>query len=346
MERVGRGEKPLVKKVDVFDTTGYGEVGSRLPRSYGKVNKLSQAVARFADRLTPEDKAAAGPATERFLSACGRLFQAVQRHYRGRPANADDSAPAFKFNEWRDWSSTPDGELLVPKVVQGVACGTSFLEKTVNDLGRLPQMPADRQFWPSRLQAHGVLVQLFKMIRALLRTTEVLAGRAAVTRVVTHTGPDGEAVAAAWLAERFLFAGRTVEVAFVDYAHDWASGPPADCVVDLGGLHAPAAGLFDHKEPASAARHDSCATRLVWDHLVQLGHPVGHLKSLVGVGHAGDSARERGRLKSEYTESRRSGFHKSFKDAKSAHPADDAVVYRAVRRWLDRHHASLATPRG
>lgn len=221
MERVGRGERPLVKKVDVFDTTGYSEIGSRLPRSYGKVNKLYQAVARFADRLTPEDKAVAGPATDRFLSACGQLFQAVQRHYRARPANADDSAPAFNFKEWRDWSGAPDG-----------------------------------------------------------------------------------------------------------------------------GLHAPAAGLFDHKEPALADRNESCATRLVWDHLIGLDLPVQHLKPLVNVVYAGDSTRERLRFKGEFAESQRSGFHKAFEDAKSAHPADDAGVYRAVRQWLDRHDKTLATRRG
>jgi hypothetical protein len=342
MERVGRSERPLVKKVDVFDTTGYSEIGSRLPRSYGKVNKLYQAVARFADRLTNEDKRDAGPATDRFLSACGRLFRAVQRHFRARPANAVDSAKAFNFKEWRDWSGAPDGELRVPEVASGATCGISYLEKTVTDLGRLPKMPADRQFWPSRLQAHSVLVQLFTMIRALLRTTELLDGRAAVTRVVTHAGPDGDAVAAAWLAERFLFAGQSVEVSFVAYDHDWASGPPADCVVDMGGLHAPATGLFDHKEPASADRNESCATRLVWDHLVGLGYPVQHLKPLVDVVHAGDSARERPRFKGGYAESKRTGFHKALKDAKAEH-ATDAEVYRAVRGWLDRHDKSLTT---
>ena len=339
MERVGRGERPG-EKVDVFDTTGYSEIGSRIPRSYGQVNKLYQAVARFADRLTDGDRVAEA-ATCRFLNACGELFQAVRRHYRDRPANEPDLTPAFNFGRWRDWSSAPDDELRVPKVVRGLTGGIVYMEKTVRDLRRLPDLPADRQFWPSRLQSHSALVQLFEMIRTLLRIQEILAGRPATQRIVTHSKPDGDAVTAVWLAERFLFEGRSAHVSFVAYDYDWASGPPADCVIDMGGLHAPARGLFDHKLPALADRHDSCAARLVWDHLVELGRPVRHLEPLVNVVYAGDSARARSRFKDEFAESKRAGFHKALKDAKAEHTSD-AGVYRVMRQWLNKHDKKMA----
>ncbi|MFO0823771.1 MAG: hypothetical protein U0792_11745 [Gemmataceae bacterium] len=344
MNRVGRGEKPLTRKVDVFDTTGYGEIGSRIPRAYGKVNKLYQSVARFADRLTDDDRVAEG-SIRRFLSGCGQLFQAVRRHYLNRPANEPDLAPAFNFKPWRDWSSSSEDELRVPKVARGVTCGIAFIEKCVMDLRRLSKMPADRQFWPSRLQAHSILVQLFEMIRTLLRTQDMLAGRHATPRIVTHSKPDGDAVAAVWLAERFLFEGRSPEITFVTYDHNWALGSPADCVIDLGGLHAPAVGLFDHKLPALADRHDSCATRLVWEHLIECGRSVRHLESLVNVAHAGDSARERSRFKHGLAESKRAGFHMALQVAKAKHTSD-SDVYQAMRVWLDRHHKNIVRSAG
>lgn len=92
-------------------------------------------------------------------------------------------------------------------------------------------------------------------------------------------------------------------------------------------------------------RHDSCAARLVWDHLVDLGRPVRHLKPLVDVVHAGDSARERSRCKVEFAESKQTGFHKALGDAKTEHRLD-ADVYRAMRRWLDRHHTRAVTSAG
>ncbi|MBA4190665.1 MAG: hypothetical protein C0467_21990 [Planctomycetaceae bacterium] len=344
MERVGRGEKPLKQKVDVFDTTGYGEIGSRIPRAYGKVNKLSQAVARFAKRLTDDDRVA-DAAINRFLSASGQLFKAVRRHYQIRPANEPDLAPAFNFKPWRDWSGSSDDEVRVPKVARGLTCGIAFMEKCVRDLRRLPDMPADRQFWPSRLQAHSILVQIFEMIRTLLRTQEMLAGRPATPRIVTHSKPDGDAVAAAWLAERFWYEGRSPEITFVTYDHNWALGSPADCVIDMGGLYAPSLGLFDHKQPAFADRHDSCATRLLWEYLIKSGRPVRHLESLVNVVHAGDSAGARSRFKDEFAESKRAGFHMALKDAKAEHTSD-ADVYRAMCVWLDRHHKKIVSSAG
>jgi hypothetical protein len=72
---------------------------------------------------------------------------------------------------------------------------------------------------------------------------------------------------------------------------------------------------------------------------------VRHLKPLVDVVFAGDSARERGWVRDEYAESRRAGFHKALADARRVE-VTDASVYRAVRRWLDAYHRRTLTRTG
>ncbi len=101
--------------------------------------------------------------------------------------------------------------------------------------------------------------------------------------------------------------------------------------MDVGNTHDPVYLFFDHKPPACASRHDSCAARMVWDHLTELGRPVRHLGPLVDVVHASDSARERVRFKGEYAASKRDVFHKALADTKAACGAD-ADMYRAARQ--------------
>ena len=109
-----------------------------------------------------------------------------------------------------------------------------------------------------------------------------------VKRIVTHSKPDADAIAAAWLAETFLFPGEEVEVLFVPRLRPGQAGPAADCLVDIACIHDPERLIFDHKPPAFADRNATCATRLVWEHLLSLGRPVGHLEALVRVVHEGD----------------------------------------------------------
>src|SRR4051794_29018596 len=106
-------------------------------------------------------------------------------------------------------------------------------------------------------------------------------------RVVTHSKPDADAIAAAWLAETFLFPGEEVEVIFGPRPRPGHPGPAADCLVDLGCVHDPGRLAFDHKPPGGD-RDATCATRLVLEHLRSLGRPVAHLEALVLVVHEGD----------------------------------------------------------
>src|SRR3954447_18726866 len=91
-----------------------------------------------------------------------------------------------------------------------------------------------------------------------------------VKRIATHSKPDADAVAAAWLAETFMFPGEDVEVVFVPRLRPGQPTPAADCVVDVGCAFDPKRLIFDHKPPAFADRNATCATRLVWEHLLAL----------------------------------------------------------------------------
>jgi len=174
---------------------------------------------------------------------------------------------------------------------------------------------------------------------------QVQPTRTPTRRVITHTEVDGDAVAAAWLAERFLFADESVEVLFIPRNRAFGAYRAGDCLVDVGNTHDPANLFFDHKPPAFSNRHESCAARLVWDRLIKQNRPVGHLKPLVKVVHAGDSVRERAWLPEEYEKSKRAGFHKALNEAKRVE-ATDAGVYRVIRRWLDAFHRRMLTRTG
>src|SRR5947209_2093946 len=51
--QVGRGRMPFTTRSTVFDTTGYGEVGSRLARFGGKVPKAAQILRQPFPRSRP-----------------------------------------------------------------------------------------------------------------------------------------------------------------------------------------------------------------------------------------------------------------------------------------------------
>jgi hypothetical protein len=112
-------------------------------------------------------------------------------------------------------------------------------------------------------------------------------------RIITRERPDGDAVLAAWLVERYLFAGESVEILFLPRAWVFGALRGGDCLVDAGNAHDPGRLLFDHKPPALSDRHDSCAAKLVWEHLLRSGFSVEDLEALVQSVHAGDSPRHR-----------------------------------------------------
>jgi hypothetical protein len=154
-------------------------------------------------------------------------------------------------------------------------------------------------------------------------------------RIATHKQPDPDAVVAAWLAERYLFHGQSVEVVFIARKQPVQDKQVADCVVDAWNIHDPKQLIFDHKPPAFADRNETCATKLVWDYLVSQGKSVRHLVSLVQAVHEGDRnppVKGGAALK----QSRQNGFHAYFKRVRPLCSSDEDL-YSRMRAWLDEY---------
>ena len=151
--------------------------------------------------------------------------------------------------------------------------------------------------------------------------------------IATHRAPNADALASAWLAQRFLFSAEESQVIFVARSWTPTSRKQFDCVVDVGRAHEPERCLFDHKPPALSDRNASCATRLLWEFLVAKGLAVAHLKQLVLTVHEGD--RVPPRLPSEALAlSRSDGLH-ALVAANRRDRHGDEVIYKAARAWLD-----------
>jgi hypothetical protein len=154
-------------------------------------------------------------------------------------------------------------------------------------------------------------------------------------KVATHKKPDPDAIVATWLVERYLFKDEKVEVVFVELAYSVPDESPFDCIVDVGRTHDPARLLFDHKPPAFVDRNQTCATKLLWEHLLAQGKPVGALAELVEAVHDGDSVKRRG-SSAVYKRSRKEGLHAEFAQARRS-CQDDLALYRSLRCWLNEY---------
>ena len=165
---------------------------------------------------------------------------------------------------------------------------------------------------------------------------------APMPRIFTHKQPDADALAAAYLAERFLFTGQSVEIVFVGRGQNIPAMPGVDCVVDVGNAYDPARLLFDHKPPAFADRNQSCATRLLWEYLCAQSKPVAHWADFVQTVQEGDR-NPPGRPSPLLSQSRADGFHAAVSRLRRA-VSDDASVYAAVRNYLDENAPSFFPP--
>jgi hypothetical protein len=156
-----------------------------------------------------------------------------------------------------------------------------------------------------------------------------------VKRIVAHKRPDADALVATWLAARFLFNGEKSEVIFVSRSYAVPANPPPDCVLDVGRAYDPARLVFDHKPPAFPDRNQTCAARLLWEHLLALRKPVHHLEQLIRIVHEGDRRPPR-KPSPALLQSRREGLHAHIAQLRKDCP-DDQQLYRATRSWLRRH---------
>lgn len=147
-----------------------------------------------------------------------------------------------------------------------------------------------------------------------------------------------DAVVSAWLARDFLFAGDAV-VQFVHRSQVPRYKDSADCLVDVGQEYDPDQLRFDHRPPAFNKRTDSCAAKLVWEHLIRSGVDVAHLAGLVQLTHDGDS----GRATQALRQSRRNGVHAKLERLKAS-GLDDTEVFRRMVRRLRRVYAAPPHP--
>ena len=103
----------------------------------------------------------------------------------------------------------------------------------------------------------------------------------------------------------------------------------ADCLVDVGNTYSPENYRFDHKPPAFENRNSTCATRLIYEYLLDIGVAVGHLAHLVEITYQGDTHRNSEALK----QSRIDGPHAKLKQLKTEYK-DTAAVYQQMVLWL------------
>jgi hypothetical protein len=157
-------------------------------------------------------------------------------------------------------------------------------------------------------------------------------------RIATHSGPDADAIVAAWIGERFLFRARQCRVEFVDYAFRPSSETEYDCVVDVGGTFVPARNIFDHKPPAFADRHQSCAAKLIWEKAGK-HRALPQLAELIELVHDGDAITRRSRS-ARYAQSNRTGMHALIRHARN-YTQGDQMLYQAIKVYLETRFESL-----
>jgi len=322
----------------VYDTVAFKEVTSRLHRALGMVRKV-------ATKLTSAVESGVVPAQ---LADCLLTLDLIVEQSELLLARLDNVSIVPGVTKKPTSQSKQPKNIVSDKLHAGGALG--LIAKNVRNVAVL--QPAHHPTSDQKDLAVDLTTKARKHAKAALKTTRRKFGKAdrecrvrpnstaLMRRVITHDDPDGDAIGAAWLAEGFLFKDEQVEVLFVPRARVWGAYRVGDCLVDVGNTRDAKNLFFDHKPPACADRNDSCAARLVWDHLVELGRPVQHLCPFVEVVFAGDSARYRRDFKVEYAESKRNGFHKAIKDAKAKHKSD-AEVYRVMRQWLDEQFESV-----
>ena len=154
-------------------------------------------------------------------------------------------------------------------------------------------------------------------------------------RILTHKRPDLDAIVSAWLAQDFLFAGEASEVLFVNRKIPLQAKQDADCLVDVGNAYQPQRLWFDHKPPAFENRNSTCATKLLWEHLIRIGRDVAHLEPLVQVTYEGDTHRQSAAVK----QSRIDGPHAELSRLVEVYKAD-SVVYDRMVDWLRARYQS------
>lgn len=154
--------------------------------------------------------------------------------------------------------------------------------------------------------------------------------------IVTHANPDLDAIVSAWIAQDFLFCGQPTEVLFVSRKVPEKVMQRAACLVDVGNTYCPECYRFDHKPPAFENRNSTCATRLIWEYLQNIGVDIAHLEPLVQITYEGDTHRNSKALK----QSRINGPHAELTRLKQTYKKPTEVFQQMVL-WLRNYTENL-----
>jgi hypothetical protein len=127
--------------------------------------------------------------------------------------------------------------------------------------------------------------------------------------IVTHQSPDFDAVGAVWLLKRY----NDMEDGFVEFVN---TGNPslnilnqAEAVVDTGKIYDPLILRFDHHQLPGKAANETCATKQVYDYLLQKGRRIEHLYPLIELIFFDDT----GQTKKDCFQTQQVGIHSVLK---------------------------------
>jgi len=254
--------KPLKKTaccVLVYETVSFREVVSRLERALGSVRRE----VAFVNAQIDADKVSLDRGPDRLLTLAlvveiaRAIADSIRRFF------GIESTP---FSTWREVEVEREPSPVVPSRLNA-ASALGLLTKNARNLPLLK--PEHHPTGMEQRQALDLCDGIEAQARPALRSARkrwgmldaqlrVRPSGAVTRRIITHADQDGDALVAAWLAERYLFAGEAVEILFVPRERVLGCLRIGDCLVDVGNTFDPARHLFDHKP--SATHTASCLT--------------------------------------------------------------------------------------
>lgn len=347
-----------------YDTINWGKIPSRMARGAG-------SVLSAAKHLIDQRKTIFGTEVEGQVRTLGTHIQSLCiEHMAVLTGYALLNRKTSKLHGKASPRNTSNAKTRDGKIVGNLKQMQRFLQKNIHDIPLFPVKLGSDKTLPTVAHISRTAISIARAYVGteiliclldhsdwepssrhqregdLLGVGEAYAGRftglsdrLGFSRVIaTHKKPDADALVATWMAERFLFPNERCRVKFVSRLLQRRQ-MKLDCVVDIGKAHDPNKLRFDHKPPAFSHRDQSCATRLVWEHLLTLGHDVGHLELLVDLVHDGDASTRRGNS-AIFRASRINGLHALIKQAhlqcaEGANNLNDQMLYRAIKMWLD-----------
>jgi hypothetical protein len=153
----------LRQKSTVFDTTGYGEVLTRLARAGGKINIGMRIILQICkvEKLASEDAKEILVKTISLQENCGDLWRLIRKAFYDTPPDMAVSRGASRISKSKDRRKLRKDELTARAVKNCLSLPESFIGKCVRDLPRATGMH------PSHEQAHNALVRLLDIIQNL-----------------------------------------------------------------------------------------------------------------------------------------------------------------------------------